>query len=366
MKRACLPNPKKYEDLSCEFPRYSRAGYPTLEIDYLRMKIHILQALTVLILYGLTISDLQASRYITVATIGNVPSPDLKQTPDKLVAEVINFWQKELAQVLPDKPDLIVLPEFCDLSGAGDEYLMVRKNQILDFFATVARSNKCYLTFGMKREETKGIWRNSCILLDREGKVAGIYDKNYPTIREMEMGIVASDRAHVFQCDFGRVAIAICFDLNFDELRMKYAAQKPDIIIFSSMYHGGPVQSFWAYSCRSFFVGSVYRSTPSEIRNPLGEIVAGNTNYFDFAVARINLDYEIVHLDYNWERLSMLKKKYGESVEIHDPGRLGSVLITSLNDTVTAKQMADEFNIERLDDYFERARNFRQKEGNLK
>jgi len=32
MKRACLTNTNKYEDISCEF-------HPTLEINYLRMKM---------------------------------------------------------------------------------------------------------------------------------------------------------------------------------------------------------------------------------------------------------------------------------------------------------------------------------------
>ena len=49
------------------------------------------------------------------------------------------------------------------------------------------------------------------------------------------------------------------------------------------MYHGGLAQSIWAYTCRSYFVGSVYKGTPSEIRNPMGDIVATTTNYFDFA-----------------------------------------------------------------------------------
>jgi predicted amidohydrolase len=67
----------------------------------------------------------------------------------------------------------------------------------------------------MKREESPGIWRNSCVLLGRDGNIAGIYDKNFPTIGEMEEGIKASDQAPVFQCDFGRVAIAICFEPEF-------------------------------------------------------------------------------------------------------------------------------------------------------
>jgi hypothetical protein len=308
----------------------------------------------------------QAKRYVTVATIGNAPTAIKSDNKQDLVDQVISFWTKELKQVLPDKPDLIVLPEVCDLSGEGDEYLKVRKNQVLDYLSGVAKNNQCYIAFGMKRLDSQGLWRNSCVVIDRHGSIAGIYNKNFPTIMEMEGGIRAGNDAEIIKCDFGRVAIAICFDLNFDELRTRYVSEKPDIIIFSSMYHGGIVQSMWAYTCRSFFVGSVYRQTPSEIRNPMGDVIASSTNYFDYAVARINLDSKLVHLDYNWEKLTALKEKYGTAVTISDPGKLGAVLVTSEDSKVTVDQMINEFGIELLDDYLNRAREFRQREGNLK
>ena len=305
-------------------------------------------------------------RYVTVATIGNVPSPIKTEKKQEMVDHVISFWKKELSQVLPDRPDLIVLPEFCDLSGEGADYLKVRKDQILDYFSSVAATNKCYIAFGTRRLDQTGYWRNSCIVLDRTGKIAGIYDKNFPTIMEMEQGIKASDESQIIDCDFGRVAIAICFDLNFDELRLKYAREKPDLIIFSSMYHGGHVQSNWAYTCRAHMVSSVYRGNPSEIRNPMGDVIASNTNYFDYAVARINLDCKLVHLDYNWDGLAGMKKKYGTTVTISDPGKLASVLISSENPSVSSADMVREFGIEMLDDYLNRARSFRSQEGNLK
>lgn len=307
-----------------------------------------------------------AERYVTVATIGNTPSSIKSDNKQEIVDHVIKFWDKELKQVLPDRPDIIVLPEFCDLSSEGEEYLKVRKNQLLEFFASVAKSNKCYIAFGTQREDKDGLWRNSCVVLDRNGEIAGIYDKNFPTIMEMEQGIKASNEAPIIQCDFGRVAIVICFDLNFDELRERYVKENPDLIIFSSMYHGGLVQNTWAYTCRSHFVSAVYRGNPSEIRNPMGDVITSNTNYFDYAVARINLDCRLVHLDYNWSRLTALKSKYGTTVKISDPGKLASVLISSENNKVTAEDMVKEFEIEMLDDYLSRAREFRLKKGNLK
>ncbi len=311
-------------------------------------------------------NDAQASNKVIIATIGGGGErlhPGNNLEPQKMVDQILEYWKDELGKVLPNHPDLILLTEACDRPGGLTtteqfNYYKVRKNQILDYFSSVAKANHCYIAFGMKREEN-GIWWNSSILLDREGKVEGIYNKNFPTIDEMKE-IRAGTETPVFQCDFGRVACVICFDLNFDELRERYALLKPDIILFSSMYHGGLEQSKWAYSCRAFFVCACgFLTAPSEIRDPLGEIVASSTNYFNYAVATINLDRKLVHLDHNWEKLVELKKKYGKEVTITDPGKIGAVMITSEKADVSADDMVKEFNIELLDDYFNRSRQVR-------
>jgi hypothetical protein len=150
------------------------------------------------------------------------------------------------------------------------------------------------------------------------------------------------------------IACAICFDLNFDELRLKYARQKPDMILFSSMYHGGLMQAYWAYSCRTHFIGSIC-GLPCTIISPIGETVTRSTNYFNFVTHTINLDCRVIHLDYNREKLRAIKNKYGSRVKITDPGFLGSVLITSETVEFTIDDIVDEFKIELLDDYIDRA-----------
>jgi len=310
--------------------------------------------------------------FVTIATLGSSPASVSRNTePQQVVERMIAHWKRQFAQVLPDRPDLIVVPEACDRPGGFGaekllEYYKVRNDQVQEFFAHTARENKCYIVYSAYRIMPDGSRRNSSVLIDRKGKVAGIYNKNHPTIGEIEKGTLCGRDAPVFECDFGRVAMAICFDLNFDELRLKYVKAKPDLIIFSSMYHGGLMQSYWAYSCRCHFVGAIAgRATPSEIRNPLGQIIASNTNYFNFAIARVNLDCELAHLDYNWERLRKLKAKYGPKVTISDPGCLGSVLISSEHETVGVDEMIEEFEIELLDDYFARALEYRHKPENM-
>jgi len=309
--------------------------------------------------------------YVKISIIGpKYPSVSADTKPQKIVDKMIAHWKSKFAQVLPDKPDLIVVPESCDIpSGLPHdkrlEYLRVRKDQVLNYFAKVAKENDCYIVYSSTRKKDDGTWRNSSVMLDRKGNIAGVYNKNHVVIEEnTKSGILYGKDAPIIECDFGRVAFAICFDLNFDELRLKYVKAKPDLIIFSSMYHGGLMQSYWAYSCRAHFVGAV-AGLPCQIRNPIGEIVAANTNYFDFVTATVNLDCCLAHLDYNWGRLKAMKEKYGPKVKITDPGFLGSVLIASEDERITVEEMVAEFKIELLDDYMKRALAHRHTPGNI-
>jgi len=308
----------------------------------------------------------QAQNHVTVASIGGEgPTFGENRLPQEIVDTFIEFWDIRIKEVLPSRPDLIVLPEVFDhpSSLSNDRkinYYKVRKNQVRDHLAAVAKTNNCYIAFGTRRYDDQGNLRNSCVILDRKGKTVGIYDKNFPTIEEMQEGIVAGTEVPIFECDFGRVAGVICFDLNFMELKDRYAAEKPDIIVFPSMYHGGLEQGNWAYSCRSFFVSAIGPDElTSEIRNPLGKVVASSTNYFHHVVTTVNLDSKLVHLDGNWQKLKDLKKKYGKSVTISDPGQLGSVLIASEQKGISTTQMIKEFEIEQLDNYFDRSRKYK-------
>jgi predicted amidohydrolase len=300
------------------------------------------------------------SNYVKITSIGARPyqlsiEADFQDSVDKM----IEHWKQEIDQVLPDKPDLIVLPEACDRPPNYSlqrrlEYYKIRGDQVLDFLAEVAGNNHCYIAYSAAREVEDGTWRNSTRIIDREGKVAGTYNKNHLIIEETtQCGILCGKEAPVIKCDFGNVACAICFDLNFDELRLKYVEVKPDIILFSSMYHGGLMQSYWAYSCRSHFVGCI-AGAPNSIISPVGQVIAAGTNYFDYITAAINLDCCVAHLDYNWDKLKKLKQKYGPKIRVTDPGFLGSVLLSSEAEEFTIKEMVKEFEIELLDDYMVR------------
>lgn len=277
---------------------------------------------------------------------------------------MLAYIQQQLDYVLPDQPDLIVFPEACDRFMFHSleqrwSYYQVRGNRIRDYLCQVAKEHHCYIAYSAHRyvpEDKELPYRNSTQLINRNGEVEAIYDKNHLVPSEMENGRIRyGTEAPVFELDFGRVGCAICFDLNFDELMYRYAEQKPELIVFSSMYHGGFVQQSWAYNCRAYFAGAIY-GKQSRILNPFGETLASSTEYYPFVTTTVNLDYALVHIDRNDAKYRAAKKKYGDKLTVHDPGGIGAVMLSYAGEDTTAWDIVQEFDIMPLDDYFNECR----------
>lgn len=307
---------------------------------------------------------------VKISTLAPKPPTGNPGVGQEAVDWMVDFWSQKFAQVLPDRPDLIVVPECCDRFSEHTReqlhaYYHFRGTQVRDYFASVAMENSCYVTYSAVHDLPDGSRRNAVQMLGRNGELVGHYNKKHPVIGETtDDGILCGADATIIECDFGRVGCAICFDLNFQPLRERYAQLKPDLMLFSSVYHGGLMQAYWAYFCRAHFVAAV-SGTPSAMISPVGTEIATTTNYHDHVTATLNLDCRIAHLDYNQEKLTALKNKYGSQVTIFDPGFLGSVLITCESDEHTADEMIDEFEIERLDDYMARALDFHADPANV-
>lgn len=273
---------------------------------------------------------------------------------------MISYWNKKLEPVLADQPDLIVLPEACNRFprhsiAERKAYYEFCGDTIRDFFAGIAQQYSCYIAYSAARKLNDGSYRNSTQLIDRAGEVCGIYNKNHLVPCETTDGdMLCGKEAPVFETDFGRVAMAICFDLNYHELLEQYAVQHPDLIIFSSMYHGGLMQRHWAYHCRAHLVGAI-ANLECAIINPVGEKIAHSTNYYDYITTVANLDCKVVHLDGNWDKIAAAKHKYGRGFTIFDPGELATVLLTSELAEISIDEIIKEFAIETWDEYYARA-----------
>ena len=177
--------------------------------------------------------------------------------------------------------------------------LLPEGGPITKFLGRKAKQYNTYIIASYDRKDPQGRGRyNSAVLIDRQGKVAGVYDKMFPTIGEMEGGILPGKEAKVFDTDFGRIGAMICFDLNFEELLDEYKRQGVELLCFLSAFRGGDMVPSLAVRNQTFIASAV----PNEngvIVDPLGRVLAESSQYGRIIFARINLDSQIVHIDYN-------------------------------------------------------------------
>lgn len=309
------------------------------------------------------------ARHLTVSSVSAFPFvADPSISHSRLLDELIDFWRARIEVVLPDRPDLIVLPEHGDRPLAHwyplkhfpteqiAEFTEHKGSRLRDALGEIAVAHSTRIAYSGYRIDDDGRLRNSTQLIGTDGGVVGAYDKNYLTIPEHgNRGVAYGEQMQVIESDIGRVAPVICFDLNFEDGLAELAAQRPEIVLFSSAYHGGFMQQYWAYTCRSWFVGSVHPPNPSAVISPVGEVVASSTNYYAEVTTRINLDYAVVHIDENGTKFGDIKRKYGRKVGIHDPGQVGFVLVTAESEDLTVAEVMSEFGLVDIDDYFRRS-----------
>ena len=307
------------------------------------------------------------ANYVKVATFGFSPAK-LTEKPEgmSIIDYEIKYLDSKIQTVLSEKPDLIVLPEYCDcpMDLPQDEkvgyYKEERQDKAFKYLSGIARDNSCYIAYSTWTE-VDGHGRNALRMIDRQGNILGEYYKNYMVKSEPTFyGCKTGKEAKIFDCDFGRVGGLICFDLNFEELRLRYKALRPDLMLFSANFGGGLMQNYFAFDTKSYFVGACAYNHLTQVIDPLGNTVAKRSVYSDSLIETIDLDYVVVHLDYNEEKFAKAKAKYGANLIIDPKGDTGQVIITYKGTDTTAREIVKEFEIPDIFEYLEWGKNYRQ------
>lgn len=268
-----------------------------------------------------------------------------------------------LHQALAVRPDLVCLPEtFTNASHTGHlrDHHEALDGPTVSALAAIAREHRCYLLCPLQTERD-GRCLNSAIILDREGSVAGIYDKAHPVTsscdyREMEYGLSPGPfPPPVFEIDGIRVGVQICFDLGFPESWQALADQGAQLVLWPSAYNGGfPLQCFAAL--HRYYVVSAVRSNRSCMINPLGQVLT-HTDPFRRVIYRdIHLDFCVAHLDFNFSIPDLLLSRYGDRVEVITDADSGVFLVATRDPALKVSELKKEFGFESARSYFDRHR----------
>jgi predicted amidohydrolase len=278
------------------------------------------------------------------------------------VEENLKHVAKLMETAFSYEPDLVCLPEAFATASVRkplEELAEPLDGPIVKAMAEMAREHGSYIICPLYTKRGGGIY-NSAVVLDRSGDVVGVYDKLHPVTSShdytvFEEGVTPGSELKVFDLDFGRVGVQICFDIMFPETWRELAEKGAKMVVWCSAYNGGFALRAYAYLHRYYVVSSV-RTDKSVVVDPLGNVVAETDALKNIAVAELSLDYAVAHYDFNYSVPDWIMRKYGRRVEVRSSRDDALFLVESRDPSLTVEQLQREFGFEPVEVYVRRHR----------
>ena len=105
---------------------------------------------------------------------------------------------------------------------------------VCTFMRRKAAEHGVYIMFTYHEKDENGIRHNTALLVDRKGNIAGRYIKTHQALVEYERGMVPGGEYPVFDTDFGRIGMLICWDAYFPEPAKAMANKGAEILFVST------------------------------------------------------------------------------------------------------------------------------------
>ena len=215
------------------------------------------------------------------------------------------------------KPDIIILPEFAvngGLKGHARETAQELKGTILNTMAAKAIQHKCYLLVPLYMVENriKNVHSNVAVLLDRKGKVTGIYRYAHPSADEIKNGLTPGKDFPVFKCDFGRVGIQICGDVLWPD-GWKALKQKGAELVLLTAQPPWPLATSLRAATNEYYIASSTWRNSAALFSPTGHVLSEIKSGESCVMAQeIDLNYAILGWQTGLGNGNIFKEKYGK------------------------------------------------------
>ena len=258
--------------------------------------------------------------------------------------------------------DLIALPETFHGQNATATSAESLEGPTITAMSHLARKHRTYIVCPIDRKEGKQRF-NSAVLIDREGRVACVYNKIYPVLGEecLDHSVHPGTAVCVHQADFGRVGLAICFDVNWSSLWEQLSNQGAELVIWVSAYSAGRSLQAQAISYNYYIVSATW--TPDCLAYDIdGQQLVHDTNNQGEGrnITRLTLDLDrcIFHQDLNYpDKVARLLKERGEDVAQEKWMPLeGWLVLKAKRPGVSARELARDYGLEELRHYLNRSR----------
>ncbi len=277
--------------------------------------------------------------------IVTVSFPDIGKT----VREIAALVEEECARGC----DIVALPE--TWSGHVPEPL--DGDAVLAMSAIAARYGS-YIVCPIDRVDGSTRY-NSAVLLDRAGRVACVYDKAYPYWPELDQAppVRPGRGVPVHQADFGRIGMAICFDVNFPAVWRQLADQDAELVVWSSAYSAGLSLQPHAMT-HQYYVVTATSACHCQVFDITGaRILSERADGLQISRFVLDLDRGIYHQNYNLEgRERLLRERADDVAEDQWLEDEQWFVLKAIRPGVSARAIAREYGLEELRDYKRRSR----------
>lgn len=272
---------------------------------------------------------------------------ELEELVDRVVRE-----SRERYENLP--PDLIVLPEDSLCRKTDDPVTAALKpdKRLLGWMGRLAQRADSYVLVPLfLREETAdgdSLFYNSAMLIDRSGKLLGRYDKIHPVLdafgTSFEHGLTPGKEVPVFDCDFGRLGIQICFDMDFDdgwELLKKKGAE----IVAWPTESPQSIRPGWRALVGDFYIVSSTTRKNAGIFSPVGILIDHIRGDEGVLVREVDLSYGRLNFSHSLREGEAVREKWGEKVGFVYSDTEDMGLFWSNDESLSIGEMLEEMNL---------------------
>lgn len=229
--------------------------------------------------------------------VGTVYLRPRRSTPEKN----LKLWCEQIDAAGKLGLDIVCLGEVITIVGTGRSVKDCAEpigGPAARQLGQAARRNRIWVVAGLT-EQAGDVVYNTAVLLDRQGQIAGKYRKVHLPREEWKNGVRPGHTYPVFQTDFGKIAIQICYDWFFPEAAAIFALRGAEIIFAPTWGNtlpdeDGRVNGESVFRVRArdngvYMVPSVYDGN-SLVIDPMGRILASNRGKEGVFWAEIDLN----------------------------------------------------------------------------
>ena len=137
--------------------------------------------------------------------------------------------------------DLVAFPELCitgyDMENIGKNYYRLGETlngNIVRLFSAYAKQFHINVLIPLPLK-TGGYLYNSAVVIDRQGHIVGNYNKTHLWGEEKQY-FFPGDSYPVYELDFGKLGVMICYDAGFPEVARMLAMQEAELIVVPAAF----------------------------------------------------------------------------------------------------------------------------------